>query len=405
MDNESEPKLGDRKRKANWSSSSSSISNCTFVWAREGNHEGAQEHAAYLLPPSDVPSGQLIAEDDGDGEDEYVYVRWCSTGTISRIQKSNISTEELSSRRRSRRSSACSTQQQARESNSRLSLSKKQRQHWRDQQQQRVQCHKQDRGTQLDDCKDDQVQKRHKSSNENKSINMEHDAVSIGCRPSPIIGSLNVSVDDSDDDAAEEKKEDDATIQSNKPISVLPNATATNTARKKRVVNSTNRAQDVKQQAHKMIAIKRSDSASRIEAPIINPLREYFHARTNQPIASARDLQDDSDCEDADDWLHTMSEKLIDDFDDVSEKEKKFMNLWNRFIKCHHVIADRDIPRKVESFIVMNREKLREGDLRTNLLLHLTNLWDESLISSNRISSCMAIYDDREMPSGRDGCD
>jgi hypothetical protein len=218
MDNES--KLGERKRKAN--GSSTSYSSCTFVWAREGNHESAQEHAAYLLPASDVPSGQLIAEDDGEG-DEYVYVRWCSTGTVSRIRKSNISTEELSSRRRCRRSSA-TTPQQAPKSKSRLSLSKKQRQHWRDQQQQRVRCNKQDRGTKLDDCKDDQVQKRHESSNENKSINMEHDAVSIGCRPSPVIGSLNVvSVDDCDDDAGEEKKEDDATIQSIKPpISALP---------------------------------------------------------------------------------------------------------------------------------------------------------------------------------------
>jgi len=70
------------------------------------------------------------------------------------------------------------------------------------------------------------------------------------------------------------------------------------------------------------------------------------------------------------------------------------------------VIADRDIPRKVESFIVMNREKLREGDLRINLLLHLSNLWDASLISSNRISSCMTIYDDGDMGTGgRDGCD
>jgi hypothetical protein len=185
------------------------------------------------------------------------------------------------------------------------------------------------------------------------------------------------------------------------------NAFASHTARKNRVINSsTIRTQDVENgrgRAPKITAIKRSGS---IEEPITNPLREYFHARTNQPIASATDFQDDTDCEDADDWLHAISEKLIDDFDDVSEKEKKFMNLWNRFIKCHHVIADRDIPRKVESFIVMNREKLREGDLRINLLLHLSNLWDASLISSNRISSCMTIYDDGDMGTGgRDGCD
>ena len=137
---------------------------------------------------------------------------------------------------------------------------------------------------------------------------------------------------------------------------------------------------------------KKRDTAT--DTPDVKPIREYFHARTNQPITSARELLDDSDCEGVDDWLHTMSEKLINDFDDVSEKEKQFMNLWNRFIKCHHVIADKEIPSKVESFIVTNREKLKEGNLRMNLLLHLTNLWDSGLISPTRISSCMTIYDD-----------
>ena len=147
------------------------------------------------------------------------------------------------------------------------------------------------------------------------------------------------------------------------------------------------------EQILQMGAIKRGESTSGKELPITRPIRQYFHARTNQPFASARELQDDSDCEDTNDWLHTLSESLINDFDDVSDKEKTFMNLWNRFIKCHHVIADRNIPRRVETFILMNRDKLIGADLRMNLLLHLSNLWDYGLISKNRISSCMAMYD------------
>ncbi|KAK1748482.1 polycomb protein Suz12 [Skeletonema marinoi] len=149
-----------------------------------------------------------------------------------------------------------------------------------------------------------------------------------------------------------------------------------------------------------MGSIKRGESTSGKELPITRPIRQYFHARTNQPFASARELQDDSDCEDTNDWLHALSESLINDFDDVSDKEKTFMNLWNRFIKCHNVIADRDIPRRVETFILMNRDKLIGADLRMNLLLHLSNLWDYGLVSKHRISSCMAMYDDGEMPSG-----
>jgi len=147
-------------------------------------------------------------------------------------------------------------------------------------------------------------------------------------------------------------------------------------------------------QENQIVSIKRGESTSGNEAPNTRPIRQYFCPRTNQPFASAPEVQDHSGCEDVENWLHDMSESLINDFDDVSDKEKKFMNLWNRFIKCHHVIADKNIPRKVETFILMNRDKLKGADLRMNLLLHLSNLWDFGLISSNRISAFMAIYDD-----------
>lgn len=199
MDNTSELKTGERKRKASPSTNNSS----TFVWAREGNHEGAQEHAAYLLQTSDVPlSAQLIIDGDEDnGEYEYVYVRWCSTGTISRIRKDNVSTEELSSRRCRRAASATATRQVTK-SKSRLSLSKKQRQHWRDQQ---------------------KVQKRQKSGSENKLSSMECDVISIGSRSSRIGPLLTVSVDESTN-AGEEKKDDDeeTILKSSKQMSSLP---------------------------------------------------------------------------------------------------------------------------------------------------------------------------------------
>jgi len=199
MDNTS---VSERKRKA---SGSSSMNNGTFVWARDGNHEGAKEHAAYLLQTSDVPSSQLIAENDGDDDYQYVYVRWCSTGTISRIRKDNISTDELSSRRCRRTAAAATTQQAPKSKSSRLSLSKKQRQHWRDQQQ-KDRRNKQDRRKAYYG-QDDQAQKRQKLSNENKPNSMEHDVINI---------------DDSDtDDAGEEKKEDDVTIRQSKPIDPL----------------------------------------------------------------------------------------------------------------------------------------------------------------------------------------
>ena len=187
------------------------------------------------------------------------------------------------------------------------------------------------------------------------------------------------------------------------PISVHPIAIASVTKKRLCIGKADNVLNPYQTQSE--IEISRSDNTTCKKELLHNvrPLRQYFHARTNQPILNGRELLDDDDCED--DWKHTMSEKLIDSFDDVSQKEKQFMKLWNRFIKCHHVIADRDIPRKVESFIASHRDKLKESELRNQTLLHLLNLLDFGLISSNFLTVCMMMYDDGVMPCSVDNND
>jgi len=123
------------------------------------------------------------------------------------------------------------------------------------------------------------------------------------------------------------------------------------------------------------------------------PLRQYYRARTGLPMAPG-EWNEDSDDEIDESWLHGMSESLMDEFEDVAAKEKVFMKMWNRYIKCTHVIGDRDMPRKCHEFVAQHKKQLHEGGLRLNLLLHLFNLWDSGVISSNRILSCMSLFDD-----------
>ncbi|KAL7534318.1 hypothetical protein ACHAWF_004793 [Thalassiosira exigua] len=149
----------------------------------------------------------------------------------------------------------------------------------------------------------------------------------------------------------------------------------------------------------RLLALQASDApASAISAYLPGdavPIRQYFHARTNLPMTRG-EWSEDSDGGEDDEWLHEMSSELLDEFEDVSDREKKFMKLWNRFIRCNHVIADRDVPRKCHEFISKHQKELHEGGLRLNLLLHLFNLWDSCVISSNGILSCMAMYDQAE---------
>jgi len=91
----------------------------------------------------------------------------------------------------------------------------------------------------------------------------------------------------------------------------------------------------------------------------------------------------------------------MDDFGDLSNKEKIFMKLWNRFIKKHTIIADRDVPDECKQFLFEHNHALISSCLRKNFLLHLFNLWDNGVISSSHISSLMESYDEYEYSSNK----
>jgi len=64
----------------------------------------------------------------------------------------------------------------------------------------------------------------------------------------------------------------------------------------------------------------------------------------------------------------------------------------NIFIKSHTIIPDRSIPSLTYKFAEM-LSVFHAHNLRQNLLLHLFNLWDSSLVSSQHILLCMTTYD------------
>lgn len=123
------------------------------------------------------------------------------------------------------------------------------------------------------------------------------------------------------------------------------------------------------------------------------PIRQYYHSKTMQPMANNGEWDADSDDESDDTWAHRIYECALQDLDDVSPKEKIFMNKWNRFMGSHTIIADHVIPTKCKEFLVKYSTYLVENELRDQFLLHLFNLWDNRLISSSTILELMTLYD------------
>jgi hypothetical protein len=123
------------------------------------------------------------------------------------------------------------------------------------------------------------------------------------------------------------------------------------------------------------------------------PARQYYHSKTNLPKRQ-NEWNYDSDDESDDSWMEMKSNQLIDEFDDVSEKEKCFLKLWNQFMSSSHkLVADRSILSRCVEFIKLYGTDIAERGMRQHLFLHFSNLWDEEILSSDHISTLMSFYD------------
>ena len=124
--------------------------------------------------------------------------------------------------------------------------------------------------------------------------------------------------------------------------------------------------------------------------------RRYVHSRTCEPLLPF-EVDEDSEEEVDEEWLHDRTEMLLDEFEDVSEKERKIMKFWNRHVRFYNKtqqLTDLVVPHLCELFIRENRQVLIP--FRRELLMHLLNLWDSGLITQEKIHKCIQILDNRE---------
>lgn len=66
--------------------------------------------------------------------------------------------------------------------------------------------------------------------------------------------------------------------------------------------------------------------------------------------------------------------------------------LWNDFIKRDTIIPARLIPQLCVDFIEKHAKAIKDSGIDEQLRWHLVTLWDEGLISSDHLSSCLDYY-------------
>ncbi|KAG6957663.1 hypothetical protein JG687_00009848 [Phytophthora cactorum] len=130
-------------------------------------------------------------------------------------------------------------------------------------------------------------------------------------------------------------------------------------------------------------------------APLLQ--RQYFHSRTGAVVLDhEKDYDSDDDVDES--WITKQSERLLDEFEDVSLEEKEFMKKWNRHVKEFKILADFMVASSCRKFARNHGKWLLDHGLRHNFLLHLLNLWDNSLLNSRAIIDCMLIVDQNKNP-------
>ncbi|CAB0041338.1 unnamed protein product [Trichogramma brassicae] len=108
--------------------------------------------------------------------------------------------------------------------------------------------------------------------------------------------------------------------------------------------------------------------------------RLYHHTVTCLPIYP-KELDVDSEGENDPKWLQTKTMMMIDDFTDVNEGEKELMKMWNLHVMKHGYVGDCQIPLACQMFVEQRGKELLMKNLYRNFILHMSNLFDFSLIS------------------------
>ena len=102
----------------------------------------------------------------------------------------------------------------------------------------------------------------------------------------------------------------------------------------------------------------------------------------------------DSDLEEDTFMTATNDRYLLDEFEDVTQTEKKFMHTWNMFAHKHEMHSDAMLRHRVGQFIQSAQDEFREDPgFRRCMSMHLINLWDRGILSSQEVKDTLKELD------------
>ncbi|KAL4575997.1 hypothetical protein LXL04_012085 [Taraxacum kok-saghyz] len=126
--------------------------------------------------------------------------------------------------------------------------------------------------------------------------------------------------------------------------------------------------------------------------------RKFFHSHRAQPMGLEQVFaEQDSEDEVDDDVADLEDRRMLDDFVDVAQDEKRMMHLWNSFIRKQRVLADAHVPWACEAFTNLHKNDLMDTpQLCWCWRLFMIKLWNHGLVDPKTINTCNLILDQNQ---------
>ncbi|RYR37933.1 hypothetical protein Ahy_A09g042849 [Arachis hypogaea] len=131
-----------------------------------------------------------------------------------------------------------------------------------------------------------------------------------------------------------------------------------------------------------------------IDPQILSQLskRKFYHSRIYQPMELEEVLSEGDSEDEVDDEVADFEEpRRLGNFDNVTNAEKKFMHMWNSFIRKQRVRTNGHVPWACEAFVKVHGYEL----LECWRLLSI-KLWNHGLLDARTINSCSLILQQYE---------
>ncbi|XP_061337508.1 polycomb group protein EMBRYONIC FLOWER 2-like isoform X2 [Gastrolobium bilobum] len=124
--------------------------------------------------------------------------------------------------------------------------------------------------------------------------------------------------------------------------------------------------------------------------------RQFYHSRKVQPIALQDVLSGEDSENEIDEEVAGIEERrMLGNFIDLNDDEKRLMHIWNSFTRRQGVLADGHVPWAYEAFTKLHIvELVKSTSFAWHWRLFMIKLYNHGLLDARTMNECSIIYQD-----------